>query len=403
VVAQAQRSNPYRNWSAMAARNVRELLELKQLWTARCGRMCVRMHRIQDWLSASFSKSASVPAGDGGLSAYSTAAPAPLFHHQIALNGRFFAHLHLYVTGDELPLSVAHDEHAAYFGGAQGHQGDPAAAAAAFSPRAQSTPQAASFVGASSIEGKILSLQSLLASFDSFLTVLESGRFESSFRSAIHLRRKPHHLFEYWHYYCGGLALVGAGAYLCVRHSARVLALAQDTATFASEFIYEHVTEPLTNIAAQVTSTFQDRSLFSTNVKTLAQSKDDLTRMLRTFAAHHAAELAEHEGIPRADYEASIARRAAEGDMSLVMRTYEREVQRPILTLLTGDLMRGLLIQVQKVKIDTEAAMLAADQGQHSKVQRSTCRWHEVCVYLAYPSVCRLIVVCALLRSVACE
>lgn len=44
------------------------------------------------------------------------------------------------------------------------------------------------------------------------------------------------------------------------------------------------------------------------------------------------------------------------------MKTYQREIQRPILSLLFGDLMRGLLIQVQKVKIDTEAAMLAADQ-----------------------------------------
>jgi len=48
--------------------------------------------------------------------------------------------------------------------------------------------------------------------------------------------------------------------------------------------------------------------------------------------------------------------------MDLVMKTYQREIQRPILSLLFGDLMRGLLIQVQKVKIDTEAAMLAADQ-----------------------------------------
>ena len=102
AAAQAQqalqdgRLNPYRNWSAMAARNVRELLSLKNRWVARCGRIALRMHRIQVWLQDSFSKSAvpqqqpaaaAAAAAAGGRFAPpppGTAAPAPLFHHQIS-------------------------------------------------------------------------------------------------------------------------------------------------------------------------------------------------------------------------------------------------------------------------------------------------------------------------------
>jgi hypothetical protein len=74
------------------------------------------------------------------------------------------------------------------------------------------------------------------------------------------------------------------------------------------------------------------------------------------------SELSDSENLSPSAYKDLIPARAQAGDMALVMKTYEREIQRPILSLLFGDLLRGLLIQVQKVKIDGEAAMLAADQ-----------------------------------------
>ena len=48
--------------------------------------------------------------------------------------------------------------------------------------------------------------------------------------------------------------------------------------------------------------------------------------------------------------------------MELMMRSYEMELKKPIKNLLSGDLMRSLLIQVQKLKVDTESAMLEIDQ-----------------------------------------
>src|SRR5687767_7246421 len=73
--------------------------------------------------------------------------------------------------------------------------------------------------------------------------------------------------------------------------------------------------------------------------------------MLSEFAQHHAAELSQHEQLSSAEYLARLPARAQAGDMNLVMKTYEREIQRPILSLLFGDLMRGLLIQIQKVRL----------------------------------------------------
>ncbi|KAI8113708.1 hypothetical protein M9435_003702 [Picochlorum sp. BPE23] len=48
--------------------------------------------------------------------------------------------------------------------------------------------------------------------------------------------------------------------------------------------------------------------------------------------------------------------------MEVMMHSYENELKRPIKNLVSGDLMRSLLIQVQKMKVDTESAMLEIDQ-----------------------------------------
>ena len=44
------------------------------------------------------------------------------------------------------------------------------------------------------------------------------------------------------------------------------------------------------------------------------------------------------------------------------MKDYEEEMKAPIKGMISGNLMRSMLIQVQKLKVHTEAAMLTMDQ-----------------------------------------
>jgi hypothetical protein len=55
---------------------------------------------------------------------------------------------------------------------------------------------------------------------------------------------------------------------------------------------------------------------------------------------------------------------ALEEGMAAVMACYEAELRQPIRNLVAGDLARTLLIQVQRLKVDTEAAMLELDQAR---------------------------------------
>lgn len=59
---------------------------------------------------------------------------------------------------------------------------------------------------------------------------------------------------------------------------------------------------------------------------------------------------------------AQIIQRTKEGDLGIVLSEYENEIRNPFRSLVLGDLIRLLLIQVQKSKVDLELSMNALDQ-----------------------------------------
>ena len=58
---------------------------------------------------------------------------------------------------------------------------------------------------------------------------------------------------------------------------------------------------------------------------------------------------------------AEIRAKVKEGDLTLVLRAYEKDMQKPFLGTIRGNLIRALLIQVQKTKVDVEVAMSGID------------------------------------------
>ena len=58
----------------------------------------------------------------------------------------------------------------------------------------------------------------------------------------------------------------------------------------------------------------------------------------------------------------ALAQQARQGDLALILNHYEQDLKSPIRGLLMGDLVRLVLIQVQRSKVDLETAMLALDK-----------------------------------------
>jgi hypothetical protein len=153
----------------------------------------------------------------------------------------------------------------------------------------------------------------------------------------------------------------------------------------------EHVVGPLDKVRGELFSTFRARPAI-VSLGEYEADRDSLARMLDAFARDHArrgggkggggkgappaaAPAAAPGALPalaaaatgaRADAGIAGAAGAAAGDthpgMELMMRRYEAELRSPLRGLVGGDLARCLLIQVQKLKVDTESAMLEMDQ-----------------------------------------
>lgn len=199
-------ANPYSKWTKLAARNVRELVDLKKRWTTRCGRIAIRMHRLQEWLNAAFGKNDTKPTGPQPTGA--TTAAAIAFHEQIRLNEIYFSKIYKYVTREDRHASV--------------------------SPSAS----------AGTIQQKIYALYTQFSSVEHYLVSFDT-QFVRWFEREIDLRRKPHHLFEYWHYYATvGAVLVGATVY-AARNQDEVKEAAKDTLKSMKFFMHEHLWEPL--------------------------------------------------------------------------------------------------------------------------------------------------------------
>eukprot|EP00002_Diphylleia_rotans_P017070 TRINITY_DN3309_c0_g1_i7.p1 TRINITY_DN3309_c0_g1~~TRINITY_DN3309_c0_g1_i7.p1 ORF type:complete len:476 (+),score=81.97 TRINITY_DN3309_c0_g1_i7:682-2109(+) len=180
----------------------------------------------------------------------------------------------------------------------------------------------------------------------------------ASIKKRVLCHRRPTHIEEHWVRYCvfGFGAL--AGARYLYNHSSyngsqdlqKWTAQAKDA---AHRFYFEHVQEPIANISQFLFNTYRNRPSIVT-ADEFQESRDSLTRMIRDFL----------KTVPQESplNPQQIESIALSGNMDLVMRKYESELQNPLKSALSGELVRAFLIQVQKLKIDTQSAMLSMDQ-----------------------------------------
>ena len=90
----------------------------------------------------------------------------------------------------------------------------------------------------------------------------------------------------------------------------------------------------------------------------LEGDRASLERMVVDFAIDHP----EPAGTTLSEAQKSAVRlKVKEGDLTPVLRAYERDLQRPFMGTIRGDLIRAMLIQIQKTKVDVEVAIGGID------------------------------------------
>lgn len=91
----------------------------------------------------------------------------------------------------------------------------------------------------------------------------------------------------------------------------------------------------------------------------LEADRDSLERMVVEFAVDNPIE-GSKGSLSEADI-ASIRSKVKEGDLTPVLKAYERDLRSPFMGSVRGDLIRALLIQIQKTKVDVEVAIGGID------------------------------------------
>lgn len=98
--------------------------------------------------------------------------------------------------------------------------------------------------------------------------------------------------------------------------------------------------------------------------RSLTADMESLERMVVDFALDNPAVSVPDSPLPSLSAEQLDLIRAhvKEGDLSPVLRAYEQELRRPFVGAIRGELVRALLIQIQKTKVDVEVAISGIDR-----------------------------------------
>lgn len=122
------------------------------------------------------------------------------------------------------------------------------------------------------------------------------------------------------------------------------------------------IIEPLTQIYNTIRHDEHDADMALITKKSLKADMESLERMVIQFAVDHGELSSNGSSNSDEDLRMVIANRVRQGDISSVLKPYENQIQTPIKSLITGDLIRSLLIQIQKTKVDVDTAVSGIDR-----------------------------------------
>jgi nuclear-control-of-ATPase protein 2 len=166
---------------------------------------------------------------------------------------------------------------------------------------------------------------------------------------------RPSALIRYW---LPATALILSSATLLrilVSRKAAIRTWIQDFGNTVIDFWFNWVVEPSKKVIGTIRHD-KDSEVAIMSKKSLEGDRASLERMAVDFAKDNGTS----GSLSEADI-SNIRAKVQEGDLTTVLVAYERDLRRPFVGTVKGDLVRALLIQIQKTKVDVEVAMGGID------------------------------------------
>ncbi|KAI0470266.1 ATP synthase regulation protein NCA2 [Xylaria cf. heliscus] len=170
---------------------------------------------------------------------------------------------------------------------------------------------------------------------------------------------RPSRLVRYWLPATALLLSSTTILRIFVNRRKEILDWVQDLGSTIRDFWFNWVIEPMRKVVGTIRHDANSEIAIMSR-DSLKADRESLERMVVDFAVDKSTTAAGASSISETQV-AEIRAKVREGDVTPILRAYEKDLRSPLMGTVRGDLVRTLLIQVQKTKVDVEVAMSGID------------------------------------------
>lgn len=192
------------------------------------------------------------------------------------------------------------------------------------------------------------------------LLALGLPNYVTTTKALVKQHGRPSRLVRYWLPITIGVLSSSTLLRILVNRQAQLLQWVQDLGTTVVDFWTNWVLEPTKNLIKTIRHD-EDSAISLLSKRSLEGDRESLERMVVDFAIDNPSSATGSNAKLTDAQIADIRAKIREGDLTPVLRVYERDLASPVLGALRGNLIRALLIQIQKTKVDVDVAMGGID------------------------------------------
>lgn len=185
-------------------------------------------------------------------------------------------------------------------------------------------------------------------------------QYSESTQALVREHGKPSRVIRYWLPVTIGILSSSTVLRILVNRRAEVIQWVQDLGSTVVDFWRNWVVEPTRKVIKTIRHD-EGSEVSIMSKRSLEGDRESLERMVVDFAIDNPTN-ATNSGAKLSELEiADIRAKVREGDLTPVLKAYEKDLESPFKGTVRGNLIRALLIQIQKTKVDVEVAMGGID------------------------------------------
>jgi nuclear control of ATPase protein 2 len=185
-------------------------------------------------------------------------------------------------------------------------------------------------------------------------------QYAESSKLAVQKHGKPGRWTRYWLPITIGILSSSTVLRILVNRKAEIVQWIRELGATTIDFWQNWVVEPTRKVIKTIRHD-EGSEVSIMSKRSLEGDRESLERMVIDFAVDNPAN-ATGSNARMTDLEiADLRSKVREGDLTPVLKAYEKDLQSPFMGTIRGNLIRALLIQVQKTKVDVEVAIGGID------------------------------------------